>query len=191
MGISIGKERAYLELSKTTHSQMTDYLLSAALIEYQLRGDEIDTLENMPPSVIAVIDRAEEVSSASVQDRLTAWTGDYRMYRRDNQLFIVFSDEKLRNSAMTEMKKGSVRKATKADSLNVGVAHKKKVQRRKKIKAEKAIADKAKGGIGDSFHDGGDANKEWKTVGNSHAISKENMKKKKAEYLDVKMGTRF
>merc|ERR1712154_499347 len=155
--IETGKSKsdfAHMELSKTKHCAVTDYLLSDALIEYQLRGDEIETLENMPPSVILVVDNAETVSSSIVQDRLLAWTGDYRMYRRDGQLFIVFSNEKLRNSAMTEMKKWSVRKATKTDSLSASVAHKKKkVERRKKIKAEKA---KAKEGIVDSFHDGGD-----------------------------------
>merc|ERR1719384_2914485 len=149
--ISIGKERAYIELSKLSHSQIADYLLSAALIEYQLRGDEIETLESMPPSVIMVVDNAENVSSSIVQDRLLAWTGDYRMYRRDGQLFIVFSNEKLRNSAMTQMKKYDARKATKSDSLNAAnIVQKKKTERRKKAKAAKSKNAK---GVSDSYGD--------------------------------------
>merc|ERR1712154_659713 len=164
--IETGKSKsdfAYMELSKTKHCAVTDYLLSDALIEYQLRGDEIETLENMPPSVILVVDNAETVSSSIVQDRLLAWTGDYRMYRRDGQLFIVFSNEKLRNSAMTQMKKYDARKATKFDSLSANIAQKKKQERRKKAKAK---TNKSKGAM-DSFVNENDANKGWKNVGST------------------------
>merc|ERR1719361_785497 len=178
--IETGKsEHSYIELSKTKHSAITDYLLSAALIEYQLRGDEIETLENMPPSLIMVVDNAENVSSSIVQNRLLAWTGDYRMYRRNEQLFIVFSNEKLRNSAMTQMKKFDARKATKSDSLNAAnIVQKKKTERRKKAKAAKAKNAK---GVSDSYGDVSEANKEWTTIGSPHAISSGKMKKKEAK----------
>eukprot|EP01084_Bolivina_argentea_P186040 320732_1 len=88
----------------------------------------------MPPSTIIVMDDATSVSSNVIQDRLLAWTGSYKMWRNDiNQIFIVFTDEDSRNSAMTEMKKFGARKATQNDSFNANNAMKKKnMQKRKK-----------------------------------------------------------
>merc|ERR1712087_803696 len=178
---------SFIELSKTAHSRIADYLLSDALIEFQLHGDA-DTLETMPPSHIIVVDEGLEVASSKVQDRLLAWAGDYRMYRHGavdrQELYIVFTDEDARNSALTEMKRFGGRKATQYDSANASSAQKSKhkSQQRKKNKANANKAQQQQRPYG-----GGKSNSGWVDVGNvSTTVAM--MPKKKAERLDIKLG---
>jgi len=173
---------SFIELTKTKHSMIPDYLLSAALIDFQLHSDEMETLESMPPSSIIVVDDALNLSSSTVQDRLMAWAGDYRMYRNEaEQMFIVFTDENARNSAMTEMKKMGGRKAVAADSFTASAAQKKgqdkKRKKRKELsKAQQKSASKAKS-------DG------WALMGNVKDTAE--MPKKSVENLHLKLGNRF
>jgi len=175
------KSPSYIELTKTKHSLIPDYLLSTALVEYQLHSNEMDTLESMPPNSIIVVDNAEDISSSSVQDKLMAWAGDYRMYRDGNErLFIVFTDENARNSAMTEMRKIGGRKATAADSFDATALQKKKQEKKRKktqnmSKAQQKSASKAKAAG-------------WTMLGN---VSPKKMPKKEAEKMNIKLGSRF
>merc|ERR1719356_779755 len=158
-----------------------EYLLSTALVEYQLHSDEIETLESMPPSSIIVVDNAVDISSSTVQDRLMAWAGDYRMYRNmSDQLYIVFTDENARNSAMTEMRKLSGRKATAADSFDASALQKRTQERKRKNKASKAQKQShAKPKMAG-----------WTQMGNaSSSLSK--MPKKPSETVEVKLGGVF
>ena len=180
---------SYLEISKTKQCRIADYLLSKALIEYQLRQDEIETLESMPPSSIIVFDDCSDISSTTIQDRLLAWTGDYRMWRNDNQqLFIVFTDQNARNSAMTEMKKFGARKANQSDSLNANIALNKKNQKKKKLKSQQQHNNQQSHQHGGN---NGNSNKGWSTKGNAHAITANNMKKFKPGSLDINTNNRF
>jgi len=181
------KGSSYLEISKTKHCRIPDQLLSNAIIEYQIRGTEIDTLETMPPSSIIVIDDSENISSSLIQDRLLAWTGDYRMWRNDNnQLFIVFTDQNARNSAMTEMRKFNGRKATQSDSFSASKSHKKNQQKKKKLKAQQQK---------DSQHEkprgSGNGNSGWSTKGDQLKFTVNNMAKLKPDVMSVKTNNRF
>jgi len=173
---------SFIELTKTKHSLIPDYLLSDALVDFQLHSDEMETLESMPPSSIIVVDDAEHLSSSTVQDRLMAWAGDYRMYRNAiEQMFIVFTDENARNSAMTEMRKLGGRKAFKEDSITANAAQResqeKKMKKRKEVsKAQQASASKARA-------DG------WAVMGN--VKDNKEMPKKPVEDLNLKLGNTF
>ena len=172
---------SFIELTKTKHSMIPEYLLSTALVEYQLHSHEIETLESMPPSSIIVVDDAESLSSSKVQDRLMAWVGDYRMYRNGSeQLYIVFTDENARNSAMTEMRKLGGRKATSADSFDASAVQKKSQERKRKknqkmSKAQQQSHARAKAAG-------------WTQLGNA-SLSK--MPKQKTEEMQVKLGGTF
>eukprot|EP00483_Globobulimina_turgida_P000033 UN00033 len=178
---------SYIELSKTKHTRMTDYLLSRALIEYQLRGDEIKTLECMPPQTIIVIDNGEEMSSSKIQDRLLCWTGDYRMFRNNASIYIVFTDQNARNSAMTQMKKFGARKATQSDSLNV-MQYKKNQQRKKNQNKLKQQQQQQKQHSNNTFTS--KSNTGWSTVGNPHTAA-DTMTKHKPPTMNIKMNNRF
>merc|ERR1712013_778677 len=176
---------SFIELSKTVHSRMADYLLSEALIEFQLHSDRADTLETMPPSHIIVVDEGMDVSSSKVQDRLLAWAGDYRMFRHGavdrHELYIVFTDEEARNSALTEMQKFGGRKATKYDSVNASAVQKSKQKNQQKKKSK----NKAKTQSSQRPHGGsGKSNSDWIDVGDSHTVTLSTMPKKKKERFD-------
>jgi len=180
---------SYLEVSKSRHSRVPSQLLSAALVEYQLRGDELDTLESMPPDTMVVIDNALDVSSADIHDRLLPWTGDYRMWRNaDNQVFIVFTDEKARNSALTEMRRFQGRKGTEKDSLNANTAQKKSQQQKKKKQKQKKAEQQQQNR--NKNMESNDVNSGWITKGDPHALPTALPKYKPAE-LDIKIGGRF
>eukprot|EP01084_Bolivina_argentea_P183587 316773_1 len=168
---------SYIELSKTKHTRITDYLLSKALIEYQLYGDKIKTLESMPPNTIIVIDNGENVSSSLIQDRLLAWTGDYRMYRNNNQqIYIVFTDTNARNSAMTQMKKFGGRKANSHDSLNAMQFKKQKERNKKNLNKLKKEQQQQQKNNNNNFNASTNkSNTDWQTVGNAHAVTLDKM----------------
>ena len=174
---------SYIEFTKTKHSMIPEYLLSTALVEYQLHCDEMETLESMPPTSIIVVDDAVDLSSSTVQDRLMAWAGDYRMYRDGSgSLYIVFTDENARNSAMTEMRKLGGRKATAADSFDANAVQKKSEERKRRknqnvSKAQQQSSAKAK-------------SNGWTVMGNPASSSK-TMPKKQSDNLNVKTGSRF
>eukprot|EP01083_Nonionella_stella_P094498 265140_1 len=177
------KSTSYLELSKTAQSHVADYLLSSALIEYQVNKDEIRTLESMPPQHMIVIDNGTDISSSLIQDRLLPWAGLYRMFwDNQNQLFMVFIDENARNSAMTSIKTFGARKATQADSLtaNAVQVNKKNQKKKKKLKAQHSHAAKKNKAN----------NQGWLTIGDAH-VEPDDMIKMKPQQFDVKMNNRF
>lgn len=127
-----------MRLLKTFQSSIPYYLLSQAIQEYQINPSKLVTLEQYPPECIIVVDNATNISSSMLQDRLLAWTGDYKMWRNErNNLFIVFTNEELRNAALASiLVKFNGRKATENDSLFVSqaVSNKKQQQQQNKNK---------------------------------------------------------
>jgi len=110
-----------MRLLKTSQSSIPYYLLSQAMIEYQTNPSKLITLEAYPPECMIVVDDATNISSSMLQDRLLAWTGDYRMWRNEqNTLYIVFTNEELRNAALSSILiRFNGRKANSNDSLGV------------------------------------------------------------------------
>jgi hypothetical protein len=162
-----GKGRSYIRLKKTHRSMVANYLLSTAIANYQKYGKDILTLESCPPECMIVVDDASILSSGTVMDRLQAWSGSYKLWRNEeNQLFIVFTTEELRNSALTEMSKFQGRKATAQDSMTAEEAQKKKqskkkAQQKKKQKTKENAESSKKGNskyLGDGWYAVGDTN---------------------------------
>lgn len=113
-------------------STLPTMLLSEAIMEYQQNKEGVETLESCPPDNMIVIDDGTNVTSATLTDRLQAWAGDYLMWRNDNnQIFLVFTNEELRNSALTIASKFGGRKANKSDSYAANAAKKAKAAQKK------------------------------------------------------------
>jgi len=130
-----------IRVTKTFQSSIPYYLLSQAMIEYQMNPSKLITLEAYPPQCMIVIDNASQISSSMLQDRLLAWTGDYKMWRNEQHtLYIVFTNEELRNAALSSiLVKFNGRKANDNDSLFLSqvVSSKKQHQNENKNKKNK------------------------------------------------------
>jgi len=113
-------------------------LLSKALKEYQMNKEDVETLESCPPERMIVIDDGTEVTSETLTDRLRAWSGDYDMWRNDKmQIFFVFTNEELRNGALTVVSKFGGRKANETDSIAAYASKKQKAAQKKERQRKK------------------------------------------------------
>ncbi|ETO34906.1 hypothetical protein RFI_02180 [Reticulomyxa filosa] len=153
-------------------SAIPKVLLSDAINEYQIGKERFDILESCPPERMIVVDDSTQLTSATLTDRLRAWAGDYTVWRNnDNQIFLLFTDQELRNSALTAINKFGGRKANENDSAiayaskKANAAHKKAQQQKKREKQLEQQKTKQTANNKRPPHDG------WKTVTHTDNIS--------------------